>query len=159
MLPSQQLKPLELSDHMAVREVYIDAIQSQCATLYTKEQIRQWSALAFLPGVLDSPLKEGRGWISLENQNIAAFAVRYPLNRLALLYCRGHFSRRGHATVLLNRVEQEALDEGIDHLVTEASFVSYELLLRRGWRLIRPNTFEIGGVSFRRYLMEKILIQ
>ena len=157
MLGSYVLKPLRPSDHNAVREVYIDAIESLGASLYTKEQIEAWLGLAWLPGVLDTPLAHGRGWISLENQNLAAFAVRYPFDRLALLYCRSDFARRGHASVLLDYLEQEALQEGQTKLVTEASFFSYPLLLRRGWTLIAPENIEIGGVSFVRYLMEKIL--
>ena len=159
MLGSYQLKPLRPSDHKAVREIYVDAIESQGESLYTKEQIEAWHGLAWLPGVLDTPLIKGRGWISLENQNLAAFAVRYPLDRLALLYCRGVFGRRGHATVLLDHLEQEALEEGRTRLVTEASFFSYPLLLRRNWTLVAPEKIEIGGVSFDRFLMEKILLK
>ena len=157
MIGSYQLKPLRSSDCIAVREIYADAIESQGKNFYTKEQIEAWAGLAVLPGVLEKPIVEGRGWFSLENKNVAAFAVRYPLNRLALLYCRGGFVRRGHASFLLDHVEQEALGEGHKRLVTEASSFSLPLLLRRGWRLISPEKIEIGGVSFERYLMEKML--
>ena len=157
MLSSEQLQPLRSSDCLAVREVYADAIESQGEIFYTKKQIQAWAALAWLPGILDPPLFHGRGWKSLENEDIAAFAVRYPLDRLALLYCRGCFCRRGHASLLLDHVEQEACDEGQTRLVTEASLFSYPLLLGRGWKYISSEKIEIGGVSFERYLMEKNL--
>ena len=159
MLSSDQLQPLRPSDCIAVREVYADAIESQGKVFYTKKQIQAWSELAWVPGILDPPLFHGRGWISFENQNIAAFAVRYPLDRLALLYCRGCFSRRGHGSLLLDHVEQEAFDEGQTRLETEASLFSYPLLLRRGWKFIAIEKIEIGGVSFDRYLMEKVFNQ
>ncbi len=155
MFGSYQLKPLRPSHYIAVKEIYADAIASHGACFYTKEQIQAWVSLAWLPGVLDAPLAEGRGWISLENQNIAAFAVRYPIDRLALLYCRGCYVRRGHASYLLDHVEHEAWEEGQTRLVTEASLFSHPLLLRRGWKLIDLEQIEIGGVSFDRYLMEK----
>ena len=157
MFPSFQLQRLRPSDCPAVREVYADAIESQGDAFYSKEQLRVWAGLAWLPGVLDISLAEGRGWISLENQNVVAFAVRYPMDRLALLYCRGRFVRRGHASLLLNHVEQEALEEGQTRLVTEASFFSRPLLLRRGWTFIDSEKIAIGGVSFERFLMEKVL--
>ena len=155
MIGSYQLKSLQPLDFKTAREVYVDAIESQGAGFYTKEQIHAWSALAWLPGILDVPLVEGRGWISLENQKFAAFAVRYPADRLALLYCRGLFARRGHASFLLNHVESEALKEGHVHLVAEASLFSYPLFLRRGWQFLGIETVALGGVIFDRYRMEK----
>ncbi len=155
MSKNYELKALRSSDHLAVREIYADAIESQGESLYTKEQIQSWAGLAWVPGVLDRLLFEGRGWISLENQQNEAFAVRYPLDRLALLYCRGRSMRRGHATALLNRLESEAFEEGQTHLFTEASFFSYSMLLRRGWILITPKRIAIGGVSFVSFSMKK----
>ena len=151
------LKPMLASDHLAAKEVYADAICSQAELLYSQDQIRAWSSLAYLPGVLDLPLNEGKGWISLENHETAAFALRYPLNRLALLYCRGCLSRRGHASALLEQVEQEALVEGRTSLLAEASLFSYPLLLRRGWNVDGLEKIQIGGVDFDRYLMQKNL--
>ena len=156
MVSSYQLQPLIGSDHLVVREIYADVITYEGQSFYTKEQLQSWAALAWLPGVLDKSLVEGRGWISLQKQQAEAFAVRYPLNRLALLYCRSRATRRGHATALLNRVELEASEEGQTRLVTEASLFSYPLLLRRGWNLIETEAIQIGGVRFERFQMEKL---
>ena len=150
-----QLKRLEVSHYHDVREVYADAIEHQIADFYTKEQIQSWSSLAWLPGFLDRSLVEGKGWISLKKEKVEAFAVRYPVERLALLYCRSRSSRQGHASALLDCVELEAMKEGQTYLVTEASLLSYPLLLRRGWILIGPETIQIAGVSFDRFRMQK----
>ncbi len=152
-----QLRQMSIDDHSTVREVYVDAIESQGENFYTKKQIQAWTALACLPGVLDKTLFEGNGWISLENHNVAAFAVRYPVDRLALLYCRGCFICRGHGSLLLDQVEQDAFEEGQTRLVTEASCFSHKFLLRRGWKFLATEKIELGGVSFERYLMEKVL--
>ena len=142
---------------MALREVYEDAIRTCDTSLYTQEQIEAWSALAYLPGVLDKPLQHGVGWVSCVSKTIEAFALRYPHNRLALLYCRGRSSRQGHATALLHQIEEDTLQERPINLKTEASLCSYQLLLRHGWTLIAPEQIQIGGVHFSRYLMEKTL--
>ena len=94
---------------MALREVYEDAIRTCDKSLYSQEQIEAWSALAYLPGILDKPMMQGVGWVSCINKTIEAFALRYPHNRLALLYCRGRSSRHGNATALLNKFEEVAL--------------------------------------------------
>jgi len=151
------LRPCESSDEMALREVYENAIRSCDQSLYSQEQIDAWSALAYLPGVLDKPLKYGCGWVSCVNKTIEAFALKYPHDRLALLYCRGRSSRQGHATALLHQIEEDTRNERPINLKTEASLCSYQLLLRYGWKIIAPEEIQIGGVHFSRYLMEKKL--
>ena len=152
---NRYLRPCECSDEMVLREVYEDAIRTCDKSLYSQDQIDAWSAIAYLPGVLDKPLKHGVGWVSCVNKKIEAFAVKYPQNRLALLYCRGRSSRQGHATALLHQIEADARKEKVINLKTEASLCSYKLLLRHGWRIIAPEELQIGGVHFSRYLMEK----
>ena len=142
---------------MVLREVYEDAIRTCDKSLYSQEQIDAWSALAYLPGVLDKPLKNGFGWVSCVYKTIEAFALKYPHNRLALLYCRGRQSRQGHASALLHQIEEDTLKDRPINLKTEASLCSYQLLLRHGWKIISPEEIQIGGVHFSRYLMEKNL--
>nr|WP_269623546.1 GNAT family N-acetyltransferase [Prochlorococcus marinus] len=140
-----------------MREVYFDAIYSQGLSLYTKEQIKAWASLAWLPGVLDRPLKEGIGWLVCAENKVEAFAIRYPSNRLALLYCRGRSTRKGYATNLLFRVEMDAYNEGIKKIFTEASLFSYPLFLKSGWKKKYSEKILIAGVVFDRYRMEKSL--
>ena len=144
------LRPIHERDHGLLREIYADAVESQAPGSYSPAQVRAWASLAWLPGVLDRTFAEGSGWISGSGD---AFAIRYPSNRLALLYCRGRASGRGHATALLDRLEAEAASEPIDSLTTEASQLSRPLLEKRGWRLIAPEHITIAGVSFERYQM------
>ena len=154
---NRYLRPCESTDEMALREVYEDAIRTCDKSLYSQEQIEAWSALAYLPGILDKPLKQGVGWVSCVNKTIEAFALKYPHNRLALLYCRGRSSRQGHATALLQQIEEDTLKERPTTIKTEASLCSYHLFLRHGWTIIAPEEIQIGGVHFLRYLMEKTL--
>ena len=151
------MRPCESSDEMVLREVYEDAIRTCDKSLYSQEQIEAWSALAYLPGILDKPLKHGVGWVSCVNHTIEAFALQYPYNRLALLYCRGRSSRQGHATALLNKIEEDTLKNRPIKLKTEASLCSYPLLLRHGWTIVSPEEIKIGGIHFSRYVMEKNL--
>ena len=150
------LRRIVPNDHFLLREIYADAIDSQAGLLYSQEQVQAWAALAWLPGILDRTFEEGSGWISGED---AAFAIRYPSTRLALLYCRGSAARQGHASQLLVQVEEDARRHGFDRLTTEASQFSRPLLERCGWRVVAPETIAIGGVEFERYRMAKALLQ
>tara|TARA_Y100001968_G_C18944252_1_gene520185 strand:- start:62 stop:538 length:477 start_codon:yes stop_codon:yes gene_type:complete len=158
MNKSYTLRELCQDDITCAKDIYIDAIESQGDVFYNKEQISAWTALARLPGILDKPLKAGKGWVSIDNGQIQAFAVRYPTNRLALLYCRGCSARQGHATSLLMKIERQAIEEKQIYLFTEASLFSFPLLKKYGWKLNKTEKIFIGGISFERYLMKKKII-
>jgi len=148
------LRPIRSADAPLLREIFADAIESQAPGLYTSHQIRAWTSLAWLPGVLDRLFRDGDGWISGEG---AAFAMRQPQDRLALLYCRGRASRQGHGTALVKRIECDARADGLAHIHAEASLLSRPLLERCGWRFLRLETFTVAGVPFEHHRMERQL--
>ena len=127
---SVHLRLIRAEDNPELRDVYVDSIKSQAPSFYSTSQIEAWVALAYLPSVFARPLDEGRGWVLLKRNMIEAFALRYPLDRLALLYCRGRSSRKGYANTLLERIESESAEEGLKLLTTEASLLSYKF-----WKL------------------------
>ncbi len=146
------------SDHDVVIDVFYDSINSLCKRFYSKEQIEVWLSLATIDGAMDRALINGNGWVSCLDSEIEAFAIRYPTNRLAMLYCRGRSSRQGHAKTLLNRIELDALASKEKSLKTEASFLSYKLLLSLKWQIIRLGSANINNVNFNHYVMEKKLV-
>ena len=154
---SFQQRSISESDYSVLKDVYVDAIESISSNDYSYQQIQAWASKGYLPALLDKYLTEGKGWVSLEQGEIVAFAIRYPSNRLALLYCRGIAKKRGHATGLLKTIEEEASREGEKHLVTEASFLSQPLLLKMGWSIVSQEKILIGGLDFKRYRMKKLL--
>ena len=100
---------------------------------------------------------KGTGSKLISNNKIIGFATRFPENRLSLLYVRGSFKRRGCGTMILNSIERDALKSGINKLHTEASLISYKLLLKRKWEIDRKEKVNINGLIFERYKMFKIL--
>ncbi len=154
---SIHLRLINTEDNSDLRDVYVDSIQSQAPSFYNNSQIEAWAELANIPSFFERPFEEGRGWALLKRNKIEAFALRYPLDRLALLYCRGRSSRKGFANMLLERIEFDCAQEGIRLLSTEASLLSYSLLIRRGWVEKSIEKIEIAGISFQRYRMFKSL--
>ena len=148
------MRLIQPTDSALLREIYVDAIQTQAAQAYSPDQIRAWANLAWLPGLLDRILEEGQGWISGIDDG---FAIRYPSNRLSMLYCRGRSSRQGHGTALVQAIECDAQRMGIKRLQTEASLLSLPMLEQRGWMMLTPEPFTIAGVPFVRFQMEKTL--
>ena len=152
------LRRISKNDQLDLKKLYFDSIISIDEKIYTIDQKRAWASQAWNNKIFDLTLNDGRGWLIYkkeEKEEIVAFASRYPKNRISLLYCKGDSQRKGFGTKLLNKLEKEAKEEGLKSLSTEASLISYKLLLRNKWKIIRKEKININNIIFERYKMIK----
>ncbi|ABB50061.1 Acetyltransferase, GNAT family [Prochlorococcus marinus str. MIT 9312] len=151
------LRQITIKDQIELKKVYFDSIQSLDEKIYTKEQKRAWSSQAWDNQNFNKSITQGKGWLLSEEGIIIAFAIRFPINRIALFYCKGKFQKKGFGSKLLNKLEDEAKKEGLDSLSTEASLISYKLFLKNEWKIIRKEKININDIFFERYKMIKII--
>ena len=151
------LRQITIEDQLELKKVYFDSIQSLDEKIYSKDQKRAWSSQAWNNPNFDKSISQGKGWLINAKGIIIAFAIRYPINRISLFYCKGNFQRRGYGSKLLCKLEEEAISEGLDSLSTEASLISYELFLKNKWKIMRKEKVIINNISFERYKMIKII--
>ena len=151
------LKQITIKDQLELKKIYFDSIQSLDEKLYSLEQKRAWSSQAWDNPIFNKSIIHGKGWLLSEKGINIAFAIRYPNNRISLLYCRAKFQRKGCGTKLLHKLEDEAKREGLDFLSTEASMIGYRLFLKNEWKIIRKEKVIINNIFFERYNMTKII--
>ena len=152
-----QVRRLNSNDHDAVVEIYRQAVLGSTAQLYSEAQ--QW-AWAEQSNTLRSLLLQGEGFvISNQRDEPIAFSLRYPHDRLALLYSHPKAQRQGYGQRLIEAVEQAARAEAMAVLRTEASLISRPLFERLGWQVSWREELRIGGVPFQRFRMHKRLGQ
>ncbi len=149
------LKQITKKDQFDLKKLYFNSIISIDERIYSQEQKRVWASQAWENKNFDLSINEGNGWLIRINEKIVAFATRYPINRISLLYCKGDSQRQGFGTLLLNKLEQEAKEEGLAYLSTEASLISYKLFLKNNWKIIRKEKITIKNIFFERYKMNK----
>ena len=149
------LKQISKKDQLDLKKLYFDSIISIDERIYSQEQKRAWASLAWDNKNFDLSINQGKGWLINKNEEIIAFATRYPNNRIALLYCKGDSQRKGYGTILLHKLEKESKEEGLSSLYTEASLLSYKLFLRNNWEIIRKEKIIINNIIFERYKMIK----
>mgnify|MGYP001237305753 CR=1 FL=1 len=152
-----KLKQITKKDQLRLKEVYFDSVNSIDNNTYSKEHKFAWASQAWENSEFQKSLLKGKGLKLIFNNKIIGFATRYPENRLSLLYVRGNFKRKGFGTIILDSIERDALNSGINKLKTEASLISYGLLLKRKWEIERKEIVNIKGLIFERYRMFKIL--
>ena len=152
-----KLKQITKKDQLKLKEVYFDSVISIDENIYSKEHKFAWACQAWENSEFEKSLLKGKGSKLIFNNKIIGFATRYPDNRLSLLYIRGKFKRKGFGSMILNSIERDALKSGINKLKTEASLISYKLLLKKNWEIDSKEKVNIKGLIFERYRMFKIL--
>ena len=151
------LRQITIKDQLELKKVYFDSIQALDEKIYSQEQKRAWSSQAWNNSNFDKSITKGKGWLLSKQGIIIAFATRYPIDRIALFYCKSNFQRKGCGSTLLHKLEDEAKKEGLNSLYTEASLISYELFLKNKWEIIRKEKVIINNIFFERYKMTKII--
>ena len=152
-----KLKQITKKDQLKLKEVYFDSVCSIDENIYSKEHKFAWACQAWENSEFEKSLLKGKGSKLIYNNKIIGFATRYPDNRLSLLYIRGKFKRKGFGSMILNSIERDALKSGINKLKTEASLISYKLLLKKNWEIDCKEKVYIKGLIFERFRMSKIL--
>ncbi len=155
-----RLRILRPSDLDQLILLYQDAVMSQAVRLYSPDQIAAWVEHASHGNGVAMALERGHGLGSHpinQPDQLEAFGILEPADRLSLLYSRGLASRRGLASTILEQLEAHARRHGVTQLRTEASQLSRPLLLRRGWQVEAAETVQLQGVSFERWRMIKPL--
>ena len=151
------LRQITIKDQLGLKKVYFDSIQSLDEKIYSKEQKRAWSSQAWDNPLFDKSITEGDGWLLSQKDIVIAFATRHPKNKIALFYCKSKFQRKGFGSKLLHKLEDEAKEQGLNSLTTEASLISYKLFLKNEWEIIRKEKVIINNIFFERYKMTKII--
>ena len=151
------LRQITIKDQINLKRIYFDSIKSIDEKIYSTEQKLAWSSQAWINLEFHNSITKGKGFIMEDLNKKIGFAIRYPGNKLSLLYVRGNFRRKGIGNILINAVEKEAFNEGISSIQTEASLLSYALFLKNNWKIIRKEKIIIQNILFNRYKMFKDL--
>jgi len=151
------LRQITIKDQIILKRIYFDSIQSIDEKIYNKEQKLAWSSQAWINQEFHKSITKGKGFIAEDLNKEIGFAIRYPNNKLSLLYVRGNFRRKGIGNILIKAIEKEAFKEGISSIETDASLLSYKLFLKNNWKKISKEKIIIQNIQFCRYKMFKDL--
>ena len=151
------LRQITIKDQINLKRIYFDSIQSIDEKVYNKEQKLAWSCQAWINLEFHKSITKGKGFIMEDLNKEIGFAIRYPKNKLSLLYVRGNFRRKGIGNILIKAIEKEAFKEGISSIETDASLLSYKLFLKNNWKKISKEKIIIQNIQFCRYKMFKDL--
>ncbi len=155
--PSMIVRPYRPEEIASLARLFTETVRSIVTTDYSEEQLAAWAPDP--PDIADwrRRLSGLTTFVSESDCEIAGFVTLESNGHLDYLYVHRRFQRKGIASALCLRVEQEALSLGIWRLFTEASITARPFFERAGYRVIAPQTVERAGIPLTNYRMEKFL--
>lgn len=151
------IRPYQASDAEALVDLYQDSVRGIGAIAYNAQQVAVWSSYPTDTEEFRTLLGLGLTLVAVEDSEYLCFGQLNPLNHIAFIYTASHCGRRGYATEIYQRLEDYAIQQGSDRLITEASRISKFFFLKMGFVVVETEYVERQGVEFERFKMEKIL--
>lgn len=145
-------------DAETLASVYRRAVTELGPKGYAPPQVEAWLTLAPSPDRLRQTAGDGRvRLVAEESGQPVAFTDLEANGHIDLLYCDPAAAGRGHAAALYAELEGIARERGMELLYAEASELSRDFFVRRGFTVLRVRRFEIAGVPVHNYAVEKRL--
>lgn len=154
-----KLRDAALSEALQLAELHRRSVLELAAEYYSKEQLDAW-VKGIAPDNYYQPILEGRLTVVEADGRIAGFSIVGPEpGRLGLLYVSPDFARQGVGKLLVEKIEAEALDLGLELISLDSSLNALAFYEKLGFIEIGRGTNVWQGVLFPRIQMEKRLRQ
>lgn len=145
-------------DFESLAQIMFDAVRSGTSR-YSEEQRQAW-----VPEVRGGP-----EWVNrLAAQTIfgaesddvlAGFISLSAGGYIDMAYIRPAFQNQGLFRQLMQSIEETAVEQGEQRLWVHASLMAEPAFTAAGFRMVREETVEMRGQSFRRFEMEKLFLR
>jgi len=148
-----------LDDAEAMASIFYNAIRYTNIKDYSPSQIEAWAGPSPAPDkwrARFSTRPEMLTFVASVHGLVVGFADFEPDGRVDCVYVHHEHQRRGVASGLLIRVEQEARRRRLTRLYSEASITALPLFKHQGFAVITEQEVEFRGERFKNYRVEKV---
>lgn len=141
------------SDAEAHAEVHRESVRQIASEDYSEEIIEAWSDTS----PEDSELEEEKVRFVAEKEGEIVGFSDYDLetNELSGLYVKPGFTGKGIGEKLLEKVEEDARENGLDSLWCKSTVTAKSFYQKNGYQLVEETVHEIDGLEMKAYRMEK----
>ncbi len=146
-------------DAPALSRILREAVIVTASRFYAPDQIAAWLSIAPDVERIRDIYASGRSaFVACHpSGEPVAFSDHDDTGHIFFLYCVPAAGGRGAAARLMDAVEDSARRAGIGRLHSEASEAALGFFLKRGFRHVRRQELEIGGVRIHNHKVERLL--
>ncbi|MFB6100886.1 MAG: GNAT family N-acetyltransferase [Candidatus Nanohalobium sp.] len=143
------------SDAEEKHELHMKTIREVASPDYSDTQIDAWTT--FDPDNATDEDKTER-WIAVEDDKIVGFGDYVPEEEeITGIYVHPGYLRKGIASRLLEKVEEDARERGIKKLSLVSTVTAKEFYEEHGYSVLGSMMYETGGEELETFRMEKNL--
>ena len=146
-----RIREYQAADLEEIIELFRTTVHTVNAADYTPEQLQAWTA-DIRPELWRASLLAHHSLVVVADGRLAGFADMDNNGYLDRLYVHKDYQRRGIATALCDRLEQDC---AAPRLFTHASLTARPFFEKRGYAVVARRETERRGVLLSNFLMEK----
>lgn len=148
----------KLEDLAEIQKMFVDTISVTCKEDYSPDQIKVWTSSIENKDRWMNKLAIQYFRIAICENKIIGFASLEQMNYFDLLYVHKDFQRQGIASKLYVEIEKEAMNKRATAIYSDVSKTAKSFFLKKGFKLIEPQTILIQGIEMVNFRMTKKLL-
>lgn len=141
------------SDCRELAELFYNTVHTVNAGDYTKEQLDVWATGEMNLEKWNLSFQEHYSIVAVDNGIIVGFGDIDKTGYLDRLFIHKNYQKRGIATAICNKLEQNVRNIIIVH----ASITAKSFFEKRGYKVIKKQQVERQGIILDNFVMKKII--
>ncbi|MBO0695247.1 MAG: GNAT family N-acetyltransferase [Verrucomicrobia bacterium] len=142
-------------DALAIATLYHDTVKKINSRHYAPAQIQAWAGATPDPQKWLERQTTRTTFVDEQDGIIRGFAELENNGHIGAVYVHADYQRKGIASALLKKVEEEAVARGANCLLTDASVTARPFFAKHGFEIVATQDVEYRGQIFRNYRMCK----
>jgi putative acetyltransferase len=147
------IREFQLGDEGSLYAVFVSAVRELASKDYTPEQIEAWAPASFDREAWAKRLQSIRPFVVESNGRLVAYADVQPTGYIDHFFVSGPFARTGIGTLLMNRIHETAISQGIGTLTSDVSRTAQPFFARFGFVVVEQRAPVVRGVMVPNALM------
>ena len=149
------IRRYNLGEEEQLRQIYIKSTKNIVARDYSKEQIERWVSMHEDPNEWKKRIFNSNPFVAELNNNIIGFAELESNGHIDYFYC--YPVSLGAGSLLLKKLENEALSAGLKIIFAEVSSTALTFFSSHGFEITEELNPIICGLPAKQYVMRKTL--
>lgn len=151
------IRPFRSFDTDQIARLFHDTIRHVNRNDYTEAQVKAWAPEDIYFRDWEKHCGAKHTYVAEKNNLITGFAQLEDDGHIDCFYCHREYLGQGIGSLLLQKLEDVAIDLKINRLYAEVSITAKPFFLKKGFILIKEQEVRCRGELLTNYVMERHL--
>lgn len=147
-----EIRRYQSGDCREIAELFYWTVHRVNARDYSEEQLDVWATGDADLEVWDRSFREHFSLVAVENERIVGFGDMDETGYLDRLYVHADYQRQGIGTAICDKLESTV---NVSQFVTHASITARPFFEERGYKVVKEQQVERGGIYLTNFVMMK----